>query len=159
MHDVYGPIVRIGPNTISFSEASAAQAIYGYNKAMVKGVFYSCFGDPKPENANMFQTRTAERHHEIRRKLVSGAVGCIFKCHGVFLTCLGKLVPSRASAYEPIVTKTVNIFLHQLCQSQTTSRLTVNLAPRVHLFAMDTCTALDPSLDFAWTYSFYQSLK
>lgn len=41
---------------------------------MTKGIFYSCFGDPDPEKANMFQTRTAAKHHEIRRKMVSGAV-------------------------------------------------------------------------------------
>ena len=74
LHDVYGPVVRIGPNTLSFSTVPAAQAIYGFNKSMTKGAFYACFGDPDPEKANMFQTRTAGKHHELRRKMVSGAV-------------------------------------------------------------------------------------
>ena len=77
LHNVYGPVVRIGPNTLSFSSVSAAQAIYGFNKSMTKGAFYACFGDPDPEKANMFQTRTAEKHHELRRKMVSGAVRCL----------------------------------------------------------------------------------
>lgn len=29
----------------------------------------------------------------------------------------------------------------------------VNMAPRVHLFAMDTCMASDHSLGFTWAYS------
>lgn len=79
LHDVYGPVVRIGPNTLSFSAVSAAQAIYGFNKSMTKGAFYACFGDPDPEKANMFQTRTAGKHHELRRKMVSGAVSRLLR--------------------------------------------------------------------------------
>ena len=44
--------------------------------------------------------------------------------------------------YEPIVSKTVGIFighLNQLCENK--GSMVVNLAPRVHLFAMDTCMA------------------
>ena len=41
--------------------------------------------------------------------------------------------------YEPIVTKTVRILVDQLIQLRKNSKTVVNMAPHVHLFAMDTC--------------------
>ena len=43
--------------------------------------------------------------------------------------------------YEPIVAKSVNIFMNQLDQLHENSKTMINMAPRVHLFAMDTCMA------------------
>ena len=41
--------------------------------------------------------------------------------------------------YEPIVANTVNIFMEQLHLACARQDSLINLAPRVHLFAMDTC--------------------
>ena len=43
--------------------------------------------------------------------------------------------------YEPIVTKSVSIFMNQLNKLHENSKTVINMAPRVHLFAMDTCMA------------------
>lgn len=40
LHKKYGDVVRLGPNTLSFSDPSALKSIYGLNKGFVK-VSYS----------------------------------------------------------------------------------------------------------------------
>lgn len=41
LHKKHGPIVRLGPNTLSFSDPEAIKTIYGLNKGFVK-VRYPC---------------------------------------------------------------------------------------------------------------------
>lgn len=36
LHEKYGDVVRLGPNTLSFSNPAALKAIYGLNKGFVK---------------------------------------------------------------------------------------------------------------------------
>lgn len=40
LHRKYGPVVRLGPNTLSFSDPEALKTIYGLNKGFIK----VCFG-------------------------------------------------------------------------------------------------------------------
>ena len=54
-----------------------------------------------------------------------------------------ELVPSRTSYHEPVADKTVGILIAKLkdiCR-KTPSSTIINMAPLVHLFAMDTCTS------------------
>lgn len=36
LHEKYGPVVRLGPNTLSFSDPDALKTIYGLNKGFIK---------------------------------------------------------------------------------------------------------------------------
>jgi hypothetical protein len=36
LHKKYGPVVRLGPNTLSFADPEALKTIYGLNKGFVK---------------------------------------------------------------------------------------------------------------------------
>lgn len=36
LHEKYGDVVRLGPNTLSFADPAALKAIYGLNKGYVK---------------------------------------------------------------------------------------------------------------------------
>lgn len=36
LHEKYGDVVRLGPNTLSFSSPAALKAIYGLNKGFIK---------------------------------------------------------------------------------------------------------------------------
>jgi hypothetical protein len=54
LHEKYGPIVRIGPNDLSFNGAEAIAPIYKSGRQMPKSVFYDAFTTFKP---NVFGTR------------------------------------------------------------------------------------------------------
>lgn len=54
LHEKYGPIVRIGPNELSFYGAGAVAPIYKSGRVMVKSHFYDGFTAFKP---NVFGTR------------------------------------------------------------------------------------------------------
>ncbi|CAG8976834.1 hypothetical protein HYALB_00009099 [Hymenoscyphus albidus] len=41
LHHQYGPILRTGPNTLSFSDPAAFESIYGFNHGFEKGEFYA----------------------------------------------------------------------------------------------------------------------
>lgn len=61
LHELYGPVVRIGPGRFSFNGLEAME-IYG--KRLQKSDYYDAFGDPsKP---NMLSMRNDENH--VRRK-------------------------------------------------------------------------------------------
>lgn len=40
LHDQYGPVVRIAPNQVSFSDPTALKVIYGHRPVFEKGPFY-----------------------------------------------------------------------------------------------------------------------
>jgi len=55
LHEIYGPIVRIGPNDLSFSRANAIAPIYkSGGRLMPKAQFYDAFTAFEP---NVFGTR------------------------------------------------------------------------------------------------------
>ncbi|KAF2490822.1 cytochrome P450 [Lophium mytilinum] len=67
-HELYGPIVRIGPNTLSINTASALKTIYGFKSNVKKSDFYDAF--PVNKNAvNVHSTRDKKVHARKRRVL------------------------------------------------------------------------------------------
>ncbi|KEF63430.1 uncharacterized protein A1O9_01408 [Exophiala aquamarina CBS 119918] len=65
MHEKYGPVVRIGPNDVSFSNKEAIGPIYkSGGRLMPKAQFYDAFTAFEP---NLFGTRN-ENHHSLRRR-------------------------------------------------------------------------------------------
>ncbi|KIW84281.1 hypothetical protein Z517_03531 [Fonsecaea pedrosoi CBS 271.37] len=68
LHQKYGPVVRIGPNEVSFNSLSALRTIYGAGSGFERTSFYQMFdvyGRP-----NLFTFASGKQHRE-RKKLIS----------------------------------------------------------------------------------------
>lgn len=97
LHAKYGSVVRLGPNTLSFSDPKALKAIYGLNKGFVKSDFYIV----QQSVANgirlpsLFSTTDNDFHAQFRR--------CV---NGAFAM-------SALVQYEPFVDNTTKLFLNQ----------------------------------------------
>jgi benzoate 4-monooxygenase len=63
-HEKYGPIVRVGPNEISFSGVEHVYDIYGQSSVFMKGAIYDTFG-----RTGIFAMRDKYEHRERRRIL------------------------------------------------------------------------------------------
>lgn len=63
-HEKYGPIVRVGPNEISFSGVEHVRDIYGQSSVFMKDAVYDTFG-----RKGIFSMRDKYEHRERRRFL------------------------------------------------------------------------------------------
>ncbi|KAL2410861.1 hypothetical protein ABEF91_000066 [Exophiala dermatitidis] len=74
-HDKYGRLVRVGPNHVSFSDASLIPVVYGITSRFMKSDFYSLF-DVRNKNGQsiptVFSVRVA-RHHKALKRPVANA--------------------------------------------------------------------------------------
>jgi cytochrome P450 len=71
-HEIYGPIVRIAPNTLSFNTATALNAIYGPRNANVKkGEWYKTFDVAAGSYSSV--TETDKDKHAVKRRWLSPA--------------------------------------------------------------------------------------
>ncbi|ERT00228.1 hypothetical protein HMPREF1624_03599 [Sporothrix schenckii ATCC 58251] len=97
LHDKLGPVVRLGPNTLTFSDPKALKTIYGLNKGFIKAHFYL----PQQSVVNghrlasLFSTTDNDFHAQFRR--------CV---NGAFAM-------SQLVQYEPFVDNTTKLFLKQ----------------------------------------------
>ncbi|KAL6852994.1 hypothetical protein ACO1O0_007543 [Amphichorda felina] len=66
MHQRYGPVVRFGPNCLSFNSAAALKDVYGFKSNVRKAEFYDAFAHPV---ANTHNTRDKAVHARKRRVL------------------------------------------------------------------------------------------
>lgn len=66
LHQRYGPVVRFGPNSVSFDSAPALRDVYGFRANVVKAEFYNAFAHPV---ANTHNTRDRQVHARKRRVL------------------------------------------------------------------------------------------
>ncbi|KAL2256476.1 hypothetical protein VTK26DRAFT_1607 [Humicola hyalothermophila] len=97
LHRKYGPIVRLGPNTLSFSDPEALKTIYGLNKGFIKSDFYVVQqsvvkGTSLP---SLFSTTDNDFHMQFRR--------CVNSAFAM----------SALVQYEPFVDNTTKLFLKQ----------------------------------------------
>lgn len=123
LHEKYGHVIRIGPNSLAFSSLSAFEAIYGFNKSLEKGSFYDFGRDGRSRGGSIFTARTDAIHAERRRKVVGPAI-----------------TSSKIASYQPVISKhTSNLVLRvaQAAQPQKDA-ITLNLAPYIHSFTFDT---------------------
>ncbi|APA08465.1 hypothetical protein sscle_04g032350 [Sclerotinia sclerotiorum 1980 UF-70] len=95
LHAEHGDVVRLGPNTLSFADPKALKTIYGLNKGFVKSAFYPVQqavknGHPLP---SLFSTLSEPFHAQLRRSVNSA------------------FSMSSVVQYEPLVTRTTEIFL------------------------------------------------
>ncbi|EQB59491.1 hypothetical protein CGLO_00096 [Colletotrichum gloeosporioides Cg-14] len=65
LHEKYGDVVRIGPNMLSFRQATAVPRIYKAGRTLAKTAFYDGFTSFNP---NLFGTRNEEVHSMRRRQ-------------------------------------------------------------------------------------------
>lgn len=59
-HEIYGPIVRIAPNELSFSDPEALQSLYGHGRRLPKSDFYA--GGKFTNHENIFSMRGVAQH-------------------------------------------------------------------------------------------------
>ena len=123
LHDKLGPIIRIGPNSLSFSSLAGFEAIYGYHRSVEKGDFYSFARDGKTDAGSIFTARTDASHREHRKKVAGPA-----------------LSTTKVASYEPVIEKHVSILLSRLVEASSLDieSGSVNVAPTIHRFAFDT---------------------
>ncbi|EPE03911.1 isotrichodermin c-15 hydroxylase [Ophiostoma piceae UAMH 11346] len=66
LHQMYGSVVRCGPNALSFDTATALKDIYGFRSNVGKAEFYDAFAHPAHNTHN---TRDKKEHARKRRVL------------------------------------------------------------------------------------------
>jgi cytochrome P450 len=126
LHQKYGPIVRTGPNSLSFSTPEAFESIYGFNRGFEKGGFYGFARDPATGASNIFSARTHSEHREHRRKVVGAA-----------------LTTSHIRSYSPVVAKHVQHFLSKLSvASEKAKSHVIDIAEPVHELTFNTLVEL-----------------
>ena len=72
-HQKYGPLVRIGPNHVSFSDAEALSTVYSITTKFYKSDFYCAF-DAKTPNGNaptVFSIRDEAAHRALKRPVAN----------------------------------------------------------------------------------------
>lgn len=123
LHAKYGHVIRTGPNSLGFSDLSDFNAIYGFNKAMEKGDFYSFGHDSMAQAGNIFTARSDQAHREHRRKVVGPA-----------------LSTAKVATYEPVISKNVSILILRLTEATSVSKnaSAVNVVPYIHRYTFDT---------------------
>ncbi|KAJ7734827.1 cytochrome P450 monooxygenase [Mycena metata] len=69
IHRKYGPIVRISPIQLSFSQPTAYSQIYSFNNKVTKSSFYDSFGSTGMGLKNVFTARSKTEHGQKRKLL------------------------------------------------------------------------------------------
>lgn len=98
VHEKYGDIVRLGPNSISFSKPEAIKDIYGAGKAWDKSGFY-------PVQA------AVAKGHSAHTLFSSGDI----PWHNALRKSINPAFTATVSVgYEPLIDKTIDVYLEQL---------------------------------------------
>jgi cytochrome P450 len=92
LHHRYGPVVRIGPDEVSFNSLSALRQIYGAGSGFERTAFYKMFD--VYGRANLFTFSSGKDHRE-RKKLISH----IYSNQVVLSSNIADLVPRKVSDY------------------------------------------------------------
>ena len=98
LHRKYGPLVRIGPNTVSVGDPAEIQQIYGLTGSYVKSDFYPVL-QPHAQGAAMpglFNTQD-ENLHRIMKRPIAGIYSM-----------------SNLVSFEPYVDSTMSVFFNEL---------------------------------------------
>ena len=116
-------MIRVGPNSLSFSSLAGYDAIYGYNKSIEKGDLYDFARDTKTQAENIFTARTDASHREHRKKVVGPA-----------------LSTTKVASYQPVIEKHVSFLQSRLVDALSLDAKlgTVDIAPLIHRFTFDT---------------------
>ena len=121
LHERYGHVIRTGPNSLAFSDLAGFEAIYGYNKAIIKDDFYNYARDDRTLAGSIFSARNDALHREIKRKVVGPA-----------------LSTSKVQSYEPVISKHVGNLITSLAEALPEDASKINIAPYIHVFTFNT---------------------
>lgn len=127
LHEKYGPLVRLGPKHVSFSDGSLIPEIYGFGSKFTKSDFYKMFDikTPRGPAPTTFSVRDELQHRALKRP-----VGAAFSM-------------STMKELEP---------LNDVCSSIMTRKLEgligrdINLGDWVHWYAWDVISSITFSL-------------
>ncbi|ERS98798.1 benzoate 4-monooxygenase cytochrome P450 [Sporothrix schenckii 1099-18] len=96
LHTQYGPVVRVGPNEVSFSSLAAMRTIYGAGSGFERTSFYRMF--EVYGRKNMF-TMGPARDHASRKKMVANAYAKSTMLKGA----IAALVETKAQHYVDLI--------------------------------------------------------
>lgn len=115
----YGPVVRVGPNRLIFSEPAAYRAIHGFHRNIERGDFYAMARFADQGERSVFSSEANDLHREKRRKLVSVA-----------------MTPQAFAAYEPYIGKTCERWVNVIAElvSHQGPRVDIALSVKALLF-------------------------
>ncbi|KAF3763900.1 hypothetical protein M406DRAFT_51514 [Cryphonectria parasitica EP155] len=81
LHDKYGPVVRVGPNHVSFSDGSLIPQLYGFGSKFAKSDFYKMFDirtRAAASKGSTMTTTTFSERDELRHRALKRPVGAAF---------------------------------------------------------------------------------
>ncbi|PHH64517.1 hypothetical protein CDD81_4296 [Ophiocordyceps australis] len=135
VHKKYGPVVRIGPNTVSFSSPEALHTIHGSRQAYPKSEFYkpaaiSFQGSPL---LNLFSVRDVKYHSSLKK-----VIG-------------GLYTKTAVLDLESKIDTCVEMFANQLRnRTRNDGPTNVDMSLWVHLFSFDCLGELNVSEKFGF---------
>lgn len=105
LHERYGPLVRIGPNHISFADTEIIPTVYSIGSKFYKSDFYSLFDIKAPggQVPTIFSVRDEERHKAIKRPVANAYSLSSLKelepmnddCSSIFLRKMGEYADGK----------------------------------------------------------------
>ncbi|KAI0191915.1 cytochrome P450 oxidoreductase [Astrocystis sublimbata] len=120
-HNKYGPVVRIGPNHVSFASPEAFQVIYNSRDLFSKSDFYEVgapiYHDEPLEN--MFSLRDVSRHAMLRRNIG------------------GLYTKAAVAGFEAKIDSCVTLFMEQLKNRTQAGPAQIDMSLWLHLLAFD----------------------
>lgn len=127
LHEQYGPVVRVGPNHVSFSDPEALSVVYSISTNFEKSDFYKPF-DAKTSRSwipTIFSVRNERAHKDIKRP-IAGAYS---------MTSLLEL--------EGLTDDCIRIFSDKLdAKLSKNKRLELDLGEWLHWYAFDLITSI-----------------
>ncbi|KAF2837744.1 benzoate 4-monooxygenase cytochrome-like protein P450 [Patellaria atrata CBS 101060] len=121
LHRELGDVIRLGPNTLSFADPKAIKVIYGLNKGFTKSEFYPVQqAVSKGQRLPSLFSTTDEDYHSKYRRCVNNAFAM-----------------SSLVSFEPLVNKTINVFLDQTGKIFASTGKSCNFNQWLQFFAFD----------------------
>ena len=116
-HERYGPVVRIAPTELSFSDPEVLKAVYGHGRGLPKTDFYS--GGKFTSTDNIFSMRNRSQHSGRRAIMAS-----VFS-------------QAHISTYIPMISQKIKETLDQLAAHSAGGSRPVDIYHWVHSFSLD----------------------
>lgn len=122
LHKRFGPVVRIGPNTVSLADVESISHVYGTTKPYRKSEFYAAF-DAAPGMPTIFSTRDDATH-----KIMSRQLGTAYSV-------------SSVREMETLNDECTGILLERLSE-EASAKDHINLGEYLHWYASDVITSI-----------------
>lgn len=140
-HRRLGPIVRIGPNSLSFSDPRAYKDIYGHGSSIIKDIFYDNLAGNTPSMADT----SSRQVHSIKRKNVSN----IFSAKNIS-TMEPKVVKVVETLLRAINIKSSGGKVSDMDHYSVNSNLEFDLRPWMNMFSFDAFSSMLWSMPYGF---------